>query len=61
MTHVILPGMVSRGKGIVVNISSVAGMTPDAEAVVYAANKVSFNLEKLNCTTVACGGMSRFL
>ena len=44
MTHVILPGMVSRGKGIVINISSAAGMIPVAEGVIYAATKVSFNL-----------------
>jgi len=35
--------MVSRGGGIVVNISSVAGKIPAAENVVYAATKVRNN------------------
>ncbi len=40
MTHVILPGMVSRGGGIVVNVSSVAGLESNAENTVYCASKV---------------------
>ena len=49
MTHVILPGMVSRGKGIVVNVSSVGGLMPATEGVVYSATKVR-NTAAMLCT-----------
>jgi short-subunit dehydrogenase len=40
MTHVLLPDMVKRGKGIVVNISSAAGDAPTPLLSVYSATKV---------------------
>jgi short-subunit dehydrogenase len=39
LSRVVLQGMVSRGHGGVVNISSVAGSSPSANMATYAATK----------------------
>uniref|UniRef100_A0A8C2FEM7 Uncharacterized protein n=1 Tax=Cyprinus carpio TaxID=7962 RepID=A0A8C2FEM7_CYPCA len=39
MTRILLPRMVSRGKGIIINISSVADRKPYPYLAVYAATK----------------------
>ncbi|XP_031563323.1 very-long-chain 3-oxoacyl-CoA reductase-B-like [Actinia tenebrosa] len=39
MTHIILPGMVSRGKGVVMNISSRAGVEPLPLLSTYSSSK----------------------
>ncbi|EDO41442.1 predicted protein [Nematostella vectensis] len=39
MTHIILPGMVSRGKGLVLNLSSGAGLEPRPLLSVYSSCK----------------------
>jgi len=39
VTREFLPGMLSRGKGHVVNIASAAGMTPNPKMSVYVASK----------------------
>ncbi|CAG0904645.1 unnamed protein product [Darwinula stevensoni] len=40
MTHMILPGMVKKGKGVVINVSSVAGISPVPFMTTYSATKV---------------------
>ena len=39
LTHALLPGMLERGRGHLVYISSIAGKTPTAGASLYAATK----------------------
>jgi uncharacterized protein len=39
LTHAILPGLLERGHGAVVNVGSIAGATPGPFAAVYAASK----------------------
>ncbi|CAG0880510.1 unnamed protein product, partial [Darwinula stevensoni] len=41
MTHMILPGMVKKGKGVVINVSSVAGISPVPFMTTYSATKFS--------------------
>lgn len=40
MTHMILPQMVERGKGAIVNVSAGACCRPTPQMTVYAATKV---------------------
>ncbi|XP_031568031.1 very-long-chain 3-oxoacyl-CoA reductase-B-like [Actinia tenebrosa] len=50
MMHIILPGMVSRKKGLVINVSSVAGSMPMPLIATYSATKafVDFFSRSLN-------------
>jgi short-subunit dehydrogenase len=41
MTHVVLPGMLQRRSGQIVNIASVAGLAPVPYSAVYAATKAA--------------------
>lgn len=69
LTHSALPGMVERGRGAVLNVSSIGGFSPAAKNAVYAASKafvLSFTLgvrEELRGTGVKalalCPGYTR--
>jgi 3-hydroxy acid dehydrogenase / malonic semialdehyde reductase len=48
MTHAVLPGMVARGKGLVINIGSVAGHFPYPGGNVYGATKAFVEQFTLN-------------
>ena len=39
MTHALLPGMVARGRGTIINVGSIAGSTPYPGGNVYGATK----------------------
>nr|KAF6324621.1 hydroxysteroid 17-beta dehydrogenase 12 [Myotis myotis] len=39
MTHLVLPGMVERSKGVILNISSASGMNPFPLLTIYSATK----------------------
>lgn len=41
MTALFLPAMVKRGKGVIINLSSTAGVIPSPLLSVYSATKVS--------------------
>ena len=43
MTKIVLPKMIKAKKGIVVNLSSVAGISPMLFYTVYSATKVPFS------------------
>lgn len=45
MTRVVLPGMVSRRRGLVINMSSIAGYKPLPLMGVYSASKVRINFQ----------------
>lgn len=40
MTGMVLPGMVKRGKGVIINVGSGSSMIPSPLLSVYAASKV---------------------
>lgn len=44
MTQIVLPGMLSRGRGLVVNVSSTVALIPSPLLTVYAASKVNTQL-----------------
>jgi len=48
MTHLLLPDMVRRGRGVGVNVSSIAALLPGAEQTTYCASKVSDIWKKSN-------------
>lgn len=70
MTHALLPGMVARNSGLIINIGSIAGSTPYPGGNVYGATKAFVELFTKNlradlvgtgvrCTNLApglCGG-----
>ena len=41
MTHVIMPKMVAKGRGIVINLSSASAIRPGPMLMLYASTKVS--------------------
>ena len=43
LTHAALPGMIERGRGGVINVSSIAGFFARAETVTYCATKAYLN------------------
>ncbi len=69
LTHAALPGMVERGKGAVINVSSTSSFTPFPKNAMYAATKCFLNLfsESLHLELkgtgvkiqVLCPGMTR--
>jgi len=48
MTHAVLPGMISRGSGLIINIGSVAGAYPYPGGNVYGATKAFVDQFTLN-------------
>jgi 3-hydroxy acid dehydrogenase / malonic semialdehyde reductase len=48
MTHIVLPGMVARGRGTVINIGSTAGVYPYPGGNVYGATKAFVDQFTLN-------------
>jgi 17beta-estradiol 17-dehydrogenase / very-long-chain 3-oxoacyl-CoA reductase len=52
MTRVLLPGMLLRGRGIIVNLSSLSAVAPTPYLNVYASTKVSFTLAPYTLITV---------
>ena len=44
MTHLLLPGMLKKGRGAVVNVSSIAGITPNPLHTVYSGTKAFVDL-----------------
>lgn len=48
MCHIVLPQMVQRKRGVVVNIGSVAGIMPTPFRSTYGATKVSSILKKFD-------------
>ncbi|XP_058447371.1 inactive hydroxysteroid dehydrogenase-like protein 1 [Malaya genurostris] len=60
MTHMVLPGMKRRRRGIIINMSSAAGLSPMPHVSVYAASKAFINhftlalKEELRGTGVEC-------
>ena len=46
MTHMILPGMLRRNRGVVLNIGSISGAFSTPLATVYAATKVPLQLTR---------------
>ena len=67
-TRCVLPGMIERGTGHIVNIGSVAGITPDTSQVAYGTSKaaiihlskmIALHAAKDNITcNVVCPGMT---
>ncbi len=43
LTHAVLPGMIARGGGVIIHVSSIAGMVGGAGNVVYGASKAFLN------------------
>ena len=55
MTRAVLPGMISRRRGLIINMSSIAGYQPLPLMGVYSASKVSLRLEWcLSCLCLLC-------
>jgi len=44
MTHAVLPGMLARGRGHIVNLGSVAGLRPMAASVAYNTSKAAVHM-----------------
>ena len=44
LAHAALPGMIERGRGAVINVSSTSAFTPRPEGAIYAAAKCFLNL-----------------
>lgn len=49
MTGLALPGMVKRGKGVIINIGSASSIIPSPLLTVYAASKVYRLDDRRNC------------
>ena len=53
MTRIVLPGMVARKKGAVINLSSSAALYPTPFLTVYSAAKVKIQIKILNCAKLS--------
>ena len=52
MCQIVMPGMVEKKKGVVINISSASALFPSPLLTVYAASKVSFCCHCVLCLVV---------
>ena len=61
MTHLVLPQMVERGKGAIVNMSAGGCTRPTPQMAVYAATKVSDNTKNKQFSSLIADNLhSRF-
>lgn len=54
MTKIVLPQMLERKRGAIINISSIAAVTPMPMCAVYSATKVSVGTEVMVEVVYAC-------
>lgn len=56
MCHLVLPKMVEKRKGIIINVGSMTGCIPTPLALMYGATKV--NSRKIRCLDITLGKFS---
>lgn len=57
LTHAVLPGLIGRGRGGIINVSSMAGFIPTGTGASYAATKAWVTLSESLSMTVAGTGV----